>query len=468
MTSSTKLISPGALDPPKKSGVAGTVMLGAFMSLVLFILSRPLKGMNAYSWFGAIVLVPFLIAITLPVIKREAEHDGDPTLARFLIIALIVKLIGAYLRYKLTLDLYGRGDALIYHDNAVVLSDQFLHGRFDMSAIPEIQRSGTYFVSVLTGGAYTLFGASIVAGYMFFSWLGFLGMLFFYRAFKIGVPEGRARSYSRFLFLLPSMVFWPSSIGKESWMTLCLGMAALGAAYLFTNRVGKGIVLIGAGLGLAANPRPHVAGIAAIAIAAGYLLRRSGTNVRRVGLVAKVFGFVALGLIAGFMVTRGISFVEDSVNTTGGLNDLLGAVQDRTAIGDSSFKTTLLSPAGLPKAVFTVLYRPTAIEAGSAQGAVAALENTFLLLFTIVRFRWLIAAVKLSRQRPYLLFAAAHVGLLIIGFSTVSNLGLLSRERVQLTPLFLALFMIPPKGWVDRKARSTIVAPAPQSGDVYR
>lgn len=444
-------------------------MLGALSAVVLFVLTRPLKGLDGFQWFGAVVLLPFLFAITIPVLKRQAERDGDPTLARFLILALIVKFIGAYLRYKLTIDLYGRGDALVYHDNGVVLADQFLHGRFDMSAIPEIQRSGTYFVSALTGGAYSLFGPSIVAGYMFFSWLGFLGLLCFYRAFRLAVPEGRSRSYARLLFFLPSMVFWPSSIGKESWMTLCLGLAALGAANLYANRIGRGILLIAAGLGLAANPRPHVAGIMAIAIAAGYLLRRSAAGARRVGMFAKVFGFVALGLIAGFMVTRGLTFVQDSVKTTGGLNDLLGAVQDRTAIGDSSFKTTLLSPAGFPKAVFTVLYRPTALEAGSVQGAVAALENTFLLLFTVVRFRWLIAALKLGRQRPYLLFAAAHVALLTIGFSTVSNLGILSRERVQLTPLFLALFMIPPKGWEDRKAPpKSVVAAAPRPAAGYR
>jgi vacuolar-type H+-ATPase subunit H len=74
---------------------------------------------------------------------------------------------------------------------------------------------------------------------------------------------------------------------------------------------------------------------------------------------------------------------------------------------------------------------------------VTALEGTFLLLFSIVRIRWLVAAVKSSRRQPYVAFALLYTLLFVVGFSTVANFGLLARERVQLLPMYLVLFTIP-------------------------
>jgi hypothetical protein len=74
----------------------------------------------------------------------------------------------------------------------------------------------------------------------------------------------------------------------------------------------------------------------------------------------------------------------------------------------------------------------------------AAIEGTALLVFCLIRYRWGWAAVRSLRRQPYVVFCLVYTILFIAGFSSFANFGLLARERVQLYPLFLVLFSIPP------------------------
>src|SRR6202044_291327 len=122
-----------------------------------------------------------------------------------------------------TYDIYGRQLA------ASIRSGHFV--------VPSAQ-IGTQFIVTLTGIMYAAVGNTKLGGFMLFAWLGFLGQYLFYRAFRIGFPQGDYRRYAVFVFFLPSEVFWPSSLGKEAWMTLMLGIFAYGAAKLLVKRRG--------------------------------------------------------------------------------------------------------------------------------------------------------------------------------------------------------------------------------------
>ena len=65
---------------------------------------------------------------------------------------------------------------------------------------------------------------------------------------------------TRYLFFfIPSLLFWPSGIGKEAWMMFGLGLAAYGVAKVL--RVARGEASwLSTGLWLAGLVRPHVAG----------------------------------------------------------------------------------------------------------------------------------------------------------------------------------------------------------------
>lgn len=89
---------------------------------------------------------------------------------------------------------------------------------------------GTKAITDLTAMLYSLIGPAWLGGFLVFSFVGFWGLFFFYKAFRAGLLEGDAVSYAKLVFFLPSLVFWPSSIGKEAVMMLAIGVSSFGAA----------------------------------------------------------------------------------------------------------------------------------------------------------------------------------------------------------------------------------------------
>jgi hypothetical protein len=298
----------------------------------------------------------------------------------------------------------------------------------------------------VTGIVYTVIGPTKFGGYLVFSWLGFLGLFLFYRAFTIAVPEGRARTYARLIFFLPSLAFWPSAIGKDAWMTLALGLVAYGAARVLSGETWRGLLIAGWGLWWAALVRPHVAGLAGVALAVGYLFRPSRKELRQLAPVAKGLSMVVVVAIAAVMVIRAERFLSDwGVETDRGVSGVQNSITASTSQGGSYFAPSILrSPMQTPKAVVTVLFRPLPMEAHNSRALVASLEGTFLLLFTLMRMPWGLAALRSIRRQPYVALALAYTGMFIVAFSSFANFGLLVRQRVQVLPFFLALLCIPP------------------------
>ena len=137
-----------------------------------------------------------------------------------------------------------------------------------------------------------------------FSWVAFLGLILFSRAIRIALPTADHRRYDLLLFFLPTLVFWPSSIGKEAWMVAMLGLASYGAARLFTHRV-SGLVPFGLGIVGASVVRPHMALMILAALGPAWLVRPSGRN--RLGLspFVRAIGFAVLIVVLLAVVSPG-------------------------------------------------------------------------------------------------------------------------------------------------------------------
>lgn len=429
------------LEP--RSGLLVGVGLGFVTVFVAGLLI--LMAVTDYDTWGAMFVAPVLIVVSLPVLARQARREGDRWLFVLLVVALMVKLGGAIARHYVAFDVYqGVADANSYDQIGTELAANFRAGNWSTD-LPNL--SGTHFIEFITGIIYTVMGPTLLGGFLFFSWLGFWGLFLFYRAFVIAVPEGRRRTYARLLFFLPSLVFWPSSIGKESWMMFSLGITAFGAAHIMTSRTFKGLGIAALGLWLAALPRPHVAGLMALGIAIGYLFRKPRENLRELAPVVKGLAMAVVGVIALIFLVKASAFLKESgIDTDQGVTAALREVSYTTTSGESSFVPSVLeSPFRAPIAVLTVLFRPFVFEAHNMQALAAALEGTFLLGLCLLRFRWGLAALRSVRRQPYVAFAAGYAGLFILAFSSFANFGLLARERVQLFPLFVLLLSILPK-----------------------
>jgi hypothetical protein len=246
-------------------------------------------------------------------------------------------------------------------------------------------------------------------------------------------------------------VFWPSTIGKEAWMVFALGIGALGTARVMTGKLWRGLLLAALGMWLAALVRPHMAGLMAVSMVGAYLLRRRRDAPASLAPMARALGLAALIGLAVFLLIRTERFLREAeLQPRRGVASVLQETSERTSLGGSRFAPSLLdSPTRAPSAVFTVLYRPTILEAHNAQTFLAALETTFLLALTLFRWKWILSAVRSIRRHAYVAFAGVYTALFIVAFSAFANFGLLARERVQMLPLFLVFLSVPPGWWKE-------------------
>ena len=412
----------------------GLAAIGAYVGLMAWMLQLP------YDVAGGVVMVHVLGALTVPLLIWLHRKEDDRRHHRLVLWALGAKLFGTLLRYGVLLGVYGEGDALQYDRVGAHLAQFFRNGDFTVDVGNRV--IGTGFIEILTGAIYTVTGSTRLGGFLVFSWFGFLGLVLFDRAFRLACPEGESRRYALLLFFLPSMLFWPSSTGKDAWMVLCLGAFAYGAARLVSHHR-PALPWIAVGTLGSAMVRPHVTLVAVVSLMMAYLV--AGTRKSSYGSpLAKMAGIVVLVAVLGFAVSAVQSFfgLEEGAS----VESVLDKTQEQTAKGGSEFDAAgARSPVELPYAIFSVIFRPLPYEAANLQMMFASLEGAFLLVLFAKNWRRLANLVP-RRRSPYLAFAATYSLLFAVAFSNVANFGILARQRSQLFPFLLVVLAMPRPG----------------------
>ena len=436
----------------------GVVACALYITTVMWAM-----GHTTYDVWSSLLLVPLLMAISTPFLLRAARQDGTAGLAQLLLLALLLKLLSALARYYMAFVLYGGvADSQTYHDQGVVLAELLRLGYFEQ---PPGRFPGTATISIVTGAVYAVFGAAKLTGFFIFSWLGFWGLYLFYRAFRIAVPEGDARRYALLVLFLPSLLFWPSSIGKEAWMTFTLGLTAYGTARLLNRRPGW-LPSLSLGLAGAALVRPHMAILVFAGLFVAYLLRPSARSsiLSPIGKAGMIVVLLATGMLLLSQTGRFFGLEETG---SGSFGDVITATNAQTAQGGSEYEATpVRSPADLPAGVVNVLFRPFPHEAANSQALLASLESLGLLGVVLLSHRRLRTLPRQLRHNPYVAFATTYTLLFITAFSSFANFGILTRQRVQVYPLFLLLLALPKALPPERRQLVVSAAPRPLRKDV--
>jgi hypothetical protein len=368
-----------------------------------------------------------LTGISLPVFVREAMRERDRRVFWMLLAALQLKLAGSLVRHEVAYRTYkGVADAEGYHGRGSRIAE----GNWEGTMNPRFSTLiGSNFIRRATGVVYRVIGPSRIGGFMAYSWLAFWGLYLFHRAFATAVPGGEAR-YSRLVLFWPSLLYWPSSIGKEAWMVFSLGTGAYGAARGLAPQPRRVAGLDLAGVLLAGRVRPHVAALLSASLAGTYLVQGR----RRRGL--------AVAVVAAAQTLEAARYVRRSGITTDDLAAAFEATARRTSkLGGSVFTPPIVrSPALFPLVPATILFRPHPLEAHNPQALVTALEGLALFAISVARLR----AVGGVRRQPYAAFALAFSTLFCGAFAGVANFGVLARQRVQLLPFYMVLISLPP------------------------
>jgi hypothetical protein len=391
----------------------------------------------------ALMVAVVLFAVTVPIALRLANRERQRWLLPLVLGSLALHFLGSALQIVVVRALYGNvADFHLYDGQGAALTEAWHHGIWSVSGL---QIPGTGTVSIVTGLVYTLVGVDQLGGFLVFSWFSLLGLVAFYRGFRIALPEAKGKRYAVMIFLLPSLWYWPSAAGKEALMLLALGLMTLGAAHLLRTEW-RGFVPLLAGLLLGAAIRPHevalVFGSFAVAAVTRKVSRRTLVSpLRRVVTLLLVFvgGAILAVVTARFL---GIpSFDSDAI-----AHAINGANQATQGEGDgfgSSHSTWNANPIFFPVDVYIVLFLPLPFQVASATQAIAALENLSILALIAFSWRSLAGVPRQLKESPFVVMCLVYsVGFLYI-FAALGNVGLLARERTMLFPFLFVLFALP-------------------------
>lgn len=391
----------------------------------------------------ALVVALVLFAVTVPLALTFAAREQQPWLAGVVLVSFGAHLVGSALQVLIVARVYDNvADFHLYDGQGAALREAWLAGSFPTAGL---EIPGTGSVSIATGLVYSVVGVDQLGGFFVFSWLGLLGLMAAYRAFRLCLPDAEHRRYAWLLFLMPSLLYWPTVAGKEAVMLLALSLMLLGAAHVFTHSLIRGSGYLAAGSVIGGLVRPHEVALLFGAFCVGILVRRSPrpsvtTPLRwtLTFLVVAGVGIVMLRFTMGFL---GITDYSPAA-IAAAVNDAHVATQGEGEGFGSSHTTWNPSPLYYPQDVYLVLFKPLPFESTEMTQLISSAENTVLIILLMYFWRSLTAVRKRLRS-PYVAMCLVYSLLFLYIFAALGNVGLLVRERTLLFPMLFVLLTLP-------------------------
>jgi hypothetical protein len=393
-------------------------------------------------------IVAALVAVILfmlgrLIIKRVAYAEANPWLVRILTFSLVLHLLAAPAQIFVVQHFYhGIADWNRYVHQGALLAPNFR--RFDFTTqgadVRQIVNDGS--VSIAAGLAMAIVGINELATFLVFSFLSFVGSIFFFRAFSLTFPGANHRRYALMVFFMPSLIFWTADISKESLMMLALGMIAFGAAKFLARKRG-GLILVIPGTFIGVYVRPNellliVAGFIVAMMIPTAAAKKSFSGIRR------ILSLIFLAALCYLAVAVTVKYLHHGLNS----NSLQTTNTDNSATGFSGGIPYSSNFAYYPRDIYEVLFNPLLFNAHGFGQRVAALENTVIVGLILISLRNLRMVPRAAFARPYVMLCAVYTFTFIYTFAALGNLGLIQRERTMMLPFLLVLLCVPrsPRG----------------------
>ena len=389
----------------------------------------------------ALLIAIALFALGLVVIRRVAEAERDPWLVKALTVCLLLHLICVPLQIWVVDHLYGGvADYLRYDSQGALLANGFRHLDFSLAPahLGGIVSNGS--VSIVTGVVMAILGVNQAGAFLVFSWLAFIGIIYFYRAFTLTFSKEGSHRYGYLVFFLPSLLFWTSDVSKEALMVFLLGLTSYGCARILAHRRGGYVlVLVASAGGAFIRPNQQLLALGAFTIA---MIFRPASESIRFEPGRRTSGLIFLAAMVGLALFVTLHFLPG----TNGSISLTSIAHNNTGTGagfGSSGVTYSANPVYFPKDVFVVLFDPLPFNAHSSGEWLEAAENLVLVAVVLASLRQLRILPRAALARPYLIMCLVFTASFAYAFAALGNLGLITREAAVVLPSFLVLLCTP-------------------------
>jgi len=325
-----------------------------------------------------------------------------------------------------------------------------------------VQSANWIRVLMLVGSVIGPFYHSLKVGFAFF---GLLGIWYFYRAVAVAL----GRPYPPAFYLLaffPSIIFWSSILGKDPLQFLFTGVYAYGAALWLVQGRLAACWYVGAGLLGAAMLRPWLGIMGGLALFFATVLGRCRRwQVGLMLLAGTTLPFLSLSpqqtqTVLHLDLDQAQAFVDGQIQ----IFEIVemraqGMAQDTQNLGGSGvvIDRNASLQGSIPLAMFSGLFRPLLFDITNPFTALAAVENTVILLLALLalfRFRWGYL------RDPLILWPTIYclMWTTLYGFIVMANFGSGARYKLQVWPFLLMAILL----LAHRKGRALLQARLPR------
>lgn len=292
------------------------------------------------------------------------------------------------------------------------------------SGIDNIVPISNGFVEILLYPFIHFFEFSFFSCSLLFSFLSLRGFLFIYE-FVIKLRNGSGSNWL-YLFLLPSMHFWTSAIGKDA-------LILFGISWLMFNFISKRSILM------------YIIPLLIITLTRFYVLALIGVGVgialvllsKQLKISYKIFAMLFFLLVGTLILPYFLSTIAISdVESIGKQSELvIKANQEGGGAVD-------LQGSNIVVKWFSYLFRPFLFEARSAQMLMTALENIvwMVIFWKIILGARSIKFIPVKRQTFFWISLACIVTVTLPSAFILSNFGISSRQKIMIVPMMLHLF----------------------------
>lgn len=347
-----------------------------------------------------------------------------------------------YTSFGSELARYVRYDPIGNAPEAIKLTLQ-MEAHLPMSVL--LEGTSTSTMMGLTSLIMLVFGDSIYAACLAYSFFSFLGTAWIYNAVRFKLEPVERVPVLIGVLLVPSVVFWSSGIVKEAVVLGALGTILRGISEILVRRRVWAVITMLPAAGLMMLIKPYVSVPLVLGLGAWFYAGRGqkvALGYKLIGVAIAVGGLIAVTrLFPAYGFDRVAETLAHTQRNFAQANQGAGsAIQIGDLETDLEEQTLASSLKWAPLGLLNALARPMLFDVRNVTMAVAAVEMTVLLaiLVGLVRRHGVGRVIREVASQPPFLFSGVFVLALgtSVGLAT-ANLGSLSRYRVPMMPMYV-------------------------------
>ena len=425
--------------------------------------------------FFDIILPPFYLIIILFIAhKFTIKHLREEPVYKYFMKGLLLKMFGAICLGLVYFFYYKGGDTVNYYSTATSLvnvllerPDTFYYLYFGKPEVSEfylinanfeftywVNDSYAYFVSKCFVPIILLCGKSYMASAIVTATLCYMGVWRLFLVFVREFPKLQGQ-FAWSILYVPSVIFWGSGLMKDSITFSATCFYVHGFYWFFTQRrrSGKFIIALLFGSYMLLAIKPYIL----FALLPGSILWFISLRVTKIrnAFVKVMFAptLLAVGIVIAVYVLQqlgevlGEYSVEKVIGTASkGQQDLKQSYYGGNTFNIGDYEPTVAGVLSVSHlAIFATLFRPTFFDVRNVVMGICAVENMFILIFTI----YLLIKLKFFRffslitSHPLLMFS--FIFSIFFAFSvgvSISNFGALVRLKIPSIPFSLSSLVI--------------------------